>query len=254
MKTLLCLLATVAGLSLGQAQNHFVVFLNGAQEVPANASPGVGSGNFFVNPDNTITYSVTYSGLTGTYAASHIHGPAGRGTNAGVVVGLVNIPNGPNAGKLEGTTRVMSAAELDALRAGLYYVNIHSSPSFGGGEIRGQLDAGSGTAVPTLSEWGLVIMGLLLLTVGTLFVIRYQPAFAVAGGISSSTRPPMVALPLFGKVLGVCLALAPVTLLAISGLFGSITGADVFGVIACAVIIGYWLHLLILTRRQQSAL
>src|SRR5687767_3692678 len=61
--------------------------MNGAQEVPANTSPG--SGTMDVTYDkNTkkLTISADWSGLTSDPAAAHIHGTAPVGQNAGVKV------------------------------------------------------------------------------------------------------------------------------------------------------------------------
>jgi hypothetical protein len=95
-----------------------------------------------------LRINITFSGLSGTFAADHIHGPAGRGTNAGVLYDLgglttVSGTNGTITGTVTlaaGTGGFTLAQQLDQLRQGLWYVNIHTSPNFGGGEIRGQID------------------------------------------------------------------------------------------------------------------
>ena len=42
-----------------------------------------------------LTYTMTYSGLTGPATAAHFHGPAAAGANAGVVVPIGTNPPSP---------------------------------------------------------------------------------------------------------------------------------------------------------------
>lgn len=122
-------------------RNQYVVRLDGRQEVPANTSSATGSGTLVLNAANQLTYNIPYSGLVSPYTQSHIHGPAGPGTNAGVLIPLGPAPPpGSTAGTLSGTTPALSAAQLGYLNntPSLLYVNIHSQ-TFGGGEIRGQI-------------------------------------------------------------------------------------------------------------------
>ena len=107
------------------------VDLTGAQEVPPANSQGTGSGSFRVANDGTITGSVTTKGVQGTMA--HIHQGA-RGQNGPVIVPLTKsgdtytVPAG----------RKLAPAQLEALKAGNLYVNVHSD-RFKGGEVRAQL-------------------------------------------------------------------------------------------------------------------
>lgn len=117
----------------------FQVQLNSAQEVPPNNSPATGSGVLFLDPAyKTLGYDISYSGLSADFTAAHIHGPAGPGTNAGVIFPLTNIPSGTRAGRLFGSTPPLSATQIGYLNNGLLYANIHST-AFPGGEIRGQI-------------------------------------------------------------------------------------------------------------------
>jgi len=133
------------------AQQYFQAVIDGAQEVPPSGSPATGFGCFVLNPDNTLDYMVSYTGLTGAETAAHIHGPAPVGANAGVVFPfLVGTPK-------IGTFGPLTAAQVADLSNGLYYVNIHSNVN-PGGEIRGQiLTSGNPCAVPTEeSSWGAI--------------------------------------------------------------------------------------------------
>ncbi len=110
--------------------------INAAQEVPTNGSTATG---IAIVSFNAVTKELklqgTYTNLSGTISASHIHGPAGPGVNAGVIFGLTN--TGGTSGTLTLTTTISDPQAADFL-AGLWYVNVHSS-SFPGGEVRGQL-------------------------------------------------------------------------------------------------------------------
>ena len=111
--------------------------LSGAQEVPANASPGTGSVLLVVDTA-TRAWTLTggFDGLIGNSNNAHIHGPAAVGVNAGVVVGLA-FTSGTTSGSISGAG-TFTVPQDDALLSELYYVNLHST-SFPGGELRGQL-------------------------------------------------------------------------------------------------------------------
>lgn len=108
--------------------------LAASQEVPPANSSGSGKAEIQVNTDTyALTWKVTYAGLTGAATAGHIHGPAAAGANAGVVVPFANVGTQPVSGQAR-----ITAAQYGDLAAGLWYVNIHT-PTYPGGEIRGQL-------------------------------------------------------------------------------------------------------------------
>ena len=119
------------------SQMHFFASpLEGAQEVPPNASTA--KGTVIVRYD-TATKQLElvgdYQNLTTTISGSHIHGPAAPGANAPVLFTLNN--TGGIIGVLTGTFTLTPAQQAD-LFAGNMYVNVHST-TFPGGEIRGQL-------------------------------------------------------------------------------------------------------------------
>lgn len=99
----------------------------------ASATAGKGMGMFMYEPaTHTLTYEVTYEGLTGPAVAAHIHGPADPGQNAGPVAPLAG-----TASPMKGTV-TLTDAQAAELAAGKYYVNIHTAANKGG-EIRGQI-------------------------------------------------------------------------------------------------------------------
>ena len=135
------------------------------EEVPSVSSTA--SGFFQAHIDEAagqIAYQLVYSGLQGDVRQAHIHFGQ-RGVNGGVSVFLCQTsfnvdPTGlapicPAEGRVSGLLSAdnvigpgaqgMAAGEfaelLLALRAGVAYVNVHST-TFPGGELRGQLRAG----------------------------------------------------------------------------------------------------------------
>ena len=113
--------------------------LTGAQEVPpVNTSA---TGNVVADYNRltkTLTYSITFSGLTDSATAAHIHGIAEPGINASPMQTFNNFPR-RKAGSYSGSLLIdgVKFTESDLL-ANRYYINIHSK-TFTGGEIRGQL-------------------------------------------------------------------------------------------------------------------
>lgn len=110
--------------------------LSGANEVPAVSTAGTGMLDASFNKTtNVLTYTVTYSGLTGPVAAGHFHGPAMAGANAGVALGFSGSMESPIKG-----SATLTAAQAADLMAGKWYVNLHTAANKGG-EIRGQASA-----------------------------------------------------------------------------------------------------------------
>lgn len=113
---------------------EFHASLDTAQEVPPKS--GTGSGEALVTLDTatkTLTYTVTFDGLSGQATAAHFHGPAAKGVNAGVVVPLSSPVVSPDHG-----TATLTDAQIKDLEAGNWYVNVHTAAN-PGGEIRGQV-------------------------------------------------------------------------------------------------------------------
>jgi hypothetical protein len=107
------------------------VNLTGAEEVPPVQTGASGSGSFRVAEDGSVSGSVTTTGVQGTMA--HIHQGA-KGQNGPVIVPLTK--NGDTYSVPEG--RKLTQPQMDALKAGNLYVNVHSD-RYKGGEIRAQL-------------------------------------------------------------------------------------------------------------------
>ena len=73
--------------------------------------------------------------------------PAARGASAGIAYATGSIATGTRSGTIKGTIPLVDnaygskliPAQIQDLRSGLWYLNIHTT-TFSGGEIRGQVD------------------------------------------------------------------------------------------------------------------
>lgn len=108
--------------------------LNGASEVPANDSAGMGTLEATYDTETKMfTWTVTYEGLTGDATAAHFHGPAAPGANAGPVVPI----EGDLASPIEGSA-TLTDDQATQLQDGMWYFNLHTA-QYPDGEIRGQV-------------------------------------------------------------------------------------------------------------------
>jgi hypothetical protein len=106
--------------------------LDGTHEVPPVQTDGKGRLEATLDrAAKTLTYSVTYQGLSGPATAAHFHGPADPGSNAGVVVPL------QATSPIKGTATLTDQQMTDLL-ANKWYVNVHTQ-AHPGGEIRAQV-------------------------------------------------------------------------------------------------------------------
>jgi CHRD domain len=120
----------------GPVTTVYTMQLNGALEVPANASAA--TGNVTVTLDQAtrgILIDGTFAGLTSPVTAAHIHGPAPAGMNAAIIIPLTI--TGTTDGTVSATT-TMDQAQMDMMLGGMTYVNIHST-NYPAGEIRAQV-------------------------------------------------------------------------------------------------------------------
>lgn len=132
----------------------FKATMNGAGEVPANATTG--SGTFTATLDtatNVFTYDLTFTGLTSNVNNGHIHGPAATTATAGTTINFNTLAGatfsfgaasgtGHGVSSLTASNQITATINGDSLKkllfAGLTYANIHTTQN-PGGEIRGQI-------------------------------------------------------------------------------------------------------------------
>lgn len=162
-KRLFLFALSFCALNVMQAQTYYV-HLSGPNEVPPNSSLGTGKAMVTIT-GNMMHVQVSFSGLTGTTTASHIHAPtatASTGT-AGVATTtptFTGFPLGVTSGTYDHTYDMTLASSYNpsyitnnggtptsaftalktAIAAGKSYLNIHTTFA-PGGEIRGFLVA-----------------------------------------------------------------------------------------------------------------
>lgn len=116
-------------------------WLNGAQQVPANASMGMGLGAFRYNAslDSLWSYVIT-DGLSDTTTGAHLHIGA-AGVNGGVAVDLTDFIMGDKGQMIWGITTgaSLTTSFWKNLLKGEIYINLHNDLN-ANGEIRSQLN------------------------------------------------------------------------------------------------------------------
>ena len=71
------------------APASFKVPLAGAQQVPPVQTTGTGTADLTYDPTTrVVTWTITFSGLSGPATMAHFHGPAAEGKNGPVVIWL----------------------------------------------------------------------------------------------------------------------------------------------------------------------
>lgn len=112
----------------------FVATLNGMQEVPPTNSTASGEATLLLSHDETSArVTLSFRGLSSQQTDAHIHGPAAPGGNGPVVFPLPS-------GQVSDFQINLTPGQIQDLKSGLLYVNVHSS-TFNNGEIRGQFQA-----------------------------------------------------------------------------------------------------------------
>jgi hypothetical protein len=147
------LLAAIPATALA-ADEVFTADLSGDAQVPPIAVDGTGEATVTISDDeSTVSWEITYSGLTGDPAAGHIHVGPTDGTGP-VMIPFASVSATGSSGSFAAADYTTGdglpadwAGVLDAIRDGNAYVNIHTAANQAG-EIRGQLQ-GSVAPPPT---------------------------------------------------------------------------------------------------------
>jgi glucose/arabinose dehydrogenase len=121
----------------------FVANLDGSQETPSHAVNAKGTATLLLDKDETTArVSLRFRGLSSTETAAHIHTPAAAGQ---IAPPAFDLP----AGNFENFLITLTPQQVSDLKAGLFYVNVHSA-NFPAGEIRGQFGAVAQSSVVQL--------------------------------------------------------------------------------------------------------
>ncbi|HEX7956436.1 MAG TPA: CHRD domain-containing protein, partial [Pyrinomonadaceae bacterium] len=121
----------------------YVANLDGAQETPPHATAARGTATLLLDRDEqTARVSLRFRNLSTPQTAAHIHSPAAAGQTAPPTYDLP-------AGEFSDFQISLTPQQVADLKAGLFYVNVHST-AFPGGEIRGQFGAAGQSSVVQL--------------------------------------------------------------------------------------------------------
>ena len=127
----------VAGWAAAAKAETFKVALTGAQQVPPVETAATGTADLTYDPaTRVVTWSVTYSGLSGPATMAHFHGPAAAGANGPPVIWLTQ-KGAAVESPIKGEA-TLTPEQAQQFLAGEWYVNVHTAAN-PKGEIRGQV-------------------------------------------------------------------------------------------------------------------
>ena len=139
-------IVALALLLIGQAPSYAEIVkltakLSGSEEIPPISAKGSGAlKGLYDTTTKKLSWTISYSGLTGPVTRADFHAPAAAGEHAPIKLGVDTA--GVNAGMpIEGSAILTEGLEppLDeALLSGNFYLNLHTA-DHPNGEVRGQI-------------------------------------------------------------------------------------------------------------------
>ena len=134
-------LALVSPASAGTGGKSLSTTLTGAEEFPGPGDPdATGQANLRLNSGKeSVCFTVSWTGIDGTVFAGHIHvGPPG---SAGPIVVTLFMGSFAGTDSVSDCVQDVDRSLIKTIRKNpsAYYVNVHSTPNFPNGAVRGQL-------------------------------------------------------------------------------------------------------------------
>ncbi len=115
----------------------FKVQLAGSQQVPPVQTAAMGTADLTYDPaSRMLSWTITYSGVSGAVTMAHIHGPAAEGKNASPQIWLTQ-KGSPVSSPIKGQA-TLTPEQAKQFEAGEWYINVHTD-SHPAGELRGQV-------------------------------------------------------------------------------------------------------------------
>ena len=271
------LLAAAILMTAPSALAETVVFT--ANLLPANETTPVPPSEQASSGSSTMTFAITRDGSNNITAANATFVVTVTGLPAGDVIILSHIHNGaagvagpvvldsgltPGSGIAVGVgggasfTRaglVVSPTLMGQILAnpGGFYFNVHTvlSP---GGVMRGQLTPQQapnppGSTVPTLSEWGAIIMGLLVIATGLFFILGRGRLAAALGNVEGTVSSDRNAID-WKLYVRTAVIVEIVLGLALVALSSRVTPTDAMGALTSGLIVAFVMHMLLVSRRN----
>ena len=159
--------------------------------------PATGTATLLLSPDETTArVSLNFGGLSSTETAAHIHGPGAPGVVAPI---LFPMPDG----KFSDFEIALTPTDVQNLKAGALYINVHSS-NFTNGEIRGQFQTSLSAASFQFSSASYIVSeaaGGAVITVtrrGSSSVQAATVEFSIAGGVVNAASASTDYTPVSG--------------------------------------------------------
>ena len=259
-------LIAVASMMIRSASADNIVFtaqMSASQETPPVSNVDMNAfGNVTVVLDtvnNTASFVWSVQNLgASAIILSHIHeAPAGVAGPVRIDSGIspanpIAVVNGSASFSKAGI--VTTAAQISAIVAnpGGFYFNVHSNLN-PGGVVRGQLVRQAATipgGAPTLSEWGAILMGLLIVGACVFFLVgRSKEVAALAGSLPAPTlaRPARdIDWRLLAKITFYVEAGIGLALLALKA-----GPTDVLGALTSGVLVAFIINVLIGAGRRR---
>jgi len=115
----------------------------------------------------------------------------------------------------------------------------------------GGATAVSTVIIPTVQEWGLALMFLLMVAAMTIFTIRLAPVPAISDSTVTGTRP-LVTLGALARWSTLTLSITWIACALAWTVYGSLALRDIIGATLCALVAGYILHLWASRDRQPG--
>jgi len=200
--------------------------------------------------NSVVILTHVHEGATGVSGPVRVDSGLTPGAPIPAANGGVSFSRGP-------VTVTPAQAQAIINNPGGFYLNSHTSLS-PSGVARGQLvrlQQGTGLAAPTLSEWGLILMILVFMAVGTFFLVGSSVmagAGAGGGSVAFGRSARSIDWRLLARValyVEVILMLAfPIALRA--GLV-ELDVKDVMGTLTSGLLISFVIHLFIQSARQR---
>jgi hypothetical protein len=220
----------------------------------------------FTTSGGTITsassrFDVTLSGMASNTVIilAHIHeGAAGVNGPVRVDSGIspgAPVPTAQGTAAFTRTNLATTPAIAQAIinnPAGFYF-NAHSALSPGGiarGQLVRQQATTPGTAAPTLSEWGAILMGLLIVAAGVFFLVgRRKGAMEFAGAAPTMTVDGPTKSIDWKLLAKVTLYVEATIMIALAALAAGAT--DVAGALTSGLLVAFIVHVLIAASRRR---
>ena len=107
--------------------------------------------------------------------------------------------------------------------------------------------------IPTVGEWGLITLAFLLLSFGTVSVMRKEGVLDVGGStLNIGVNKPIFSSDVFKKALPYTIALGAILSIGSWITTGTITTVDIFGGLIAGSVLTYWAHLVMLFKKEND--